>query len=189
MPDPTKPVPPKVVGLRTRFIGGSGEHPYLAGHDIVIIGVIRGAQSIVPGVDYEYVSDDDALAAVGGLDVHADRLDVAPVVPDAAVPEGERPSWASSDVMPSDLEAWTPVNPAPVVVLTPPVVDRTPEYFEKARLVRQVEGTLARTGRQYRIALDRLDVGSLRELVRLLQDLDGDKDSAVRRARMEPWRR
>ena len=186
MPDPTKPVPSKVIGLRTKFTGGSGEHSYLKGHGVVIIGVIRGALVVTPGVDYEYVGDNDALAAVGGLDLDADRLDVAPVVPDPAVPEGERPSFASSDVRPSDLDAFAPVA---VPVETPPVVERTPEDYERLRLVRQLEGTLARTGRSYRIALDRLDAGSLREVIRLLRDQDGDKVSALRRARMEPWRR
>ncbi len=176
--------PTKVIGVRTRFLGGSGEHPYLTGCEVVVIGVIKGAQVIIPGVDYDYISDDDALVAVGGLDLHADRLDVAPVVPDAGAPEGERPSFASSDVRPSDLELF-----ASEVSTEPAAVPSAPVDYERMRLVRQVEGTLARTGRMYKIALDKLEVQSLREVLRLLRDLDQDRDAAVRRARIEPWRR
>ena len=174
----------KVIGVRTRFLGGSGEHPYLLGHEVVIIGVIRGAQLIRPGVDYDYLSTQEELDAAGGLDLSADRLDVAPVVPDAGAPEGDRPSFASSDVRPSDLQAF-----AVAVSTEPAAVPSAPVDYERRRLVRQVEDTLARTGRMYKIALDKLDVQSLRELVRLLRDLDQDRDAAVRRARMEPWRR
>jgi hypothetical protein len=174
----------KVIGVRTRFLGGSGEHPYLLGHGVVVVGVIRGAQVIKPGVEYAYISDDEALMAAGGLDVLVDRLDVAPMVPDAGAPEGERPSFASSDVRPSDLEAF-----AVAVSTEPAAVPWAPVDYERMRLVRQVEGTLARTGRTYKIALDKLDGASLREVLRLLRDLDQDRDAAVRRARIEPWRR
>jgi hypothetical protein len=176
--------PTKVIGVRTRFVGGSGEHPYLLGHEVVVIGVIRGAQVIMPGMDYAYVSDDEALVATGGLDVLVDRLDVAPLVPDAGAPEGERPSFASSDVRPSDLEAF-----AVVVSAEPGAVPSASVDYERMRLVRQAEGTLARTGRMYKIALEKLDTASLREVLRLLRDLEQDKDAAVRRARIEPWRR
>lgn len=187
MPDPTEPATPsQVIGLRTKFLGTSGEHPYLVGHDVVVIGLIRGALVITPGIDYEYISDIDTLAAVGGLNLNGDRLDVAPFVPDTGVPEGERPSFASSDVRPSDLAHFSPVE---VAASPPPAPEKTPEDYEKLRLVRQLEGTLARTGRQYRIGLDRLDAGSLREFIRLMRDLESDKDSAVRKAKMEPWRR
>ena len=42
---------------------------------------------------------------------------------------------------------------------------------------------------RYRIDLDALDVESLRELQRLLRDLDHEKQAAVNRARMMPWAR
>jgi hypothetical protein len=151
---------------------------------VIVIGVINGAQVITPGVDYDYVSDDVALTAAGGLDVLVDRLDVAPLVPDAGAPEGERPSFASSDVRPSDLELF-----AVAVTTEPGAVPSAPVDYERMRLVRQVEGTLARTGRTYRIGLDKLDAASLREVLRLLRDLEHDRDAAVRRARTEPWRR
>jgi hypothetical protein len=60
---------------------------------------------------------------------------------------------------------------------------------EKRRLVEWLRAELARaTGRRDRIELDALDVESLRELQRLLRDLDHEKQSAVNRARLTPWR-
>jgi hypothetical protein len=44
-------------------------------------------------------------------------------------------------------------------------------------------------GRRYQIDFDALAVQSLRELVRLIRDLDHEKQAAVNRARMMPWRR
>lgn len=177
-------IPTKLIGVRTRFLGGSGEHPYLTGCDVIVIGVIKGAQVIKPGVDYAYLATQVEVDAAGGLDLHADRLDVAPMVPDGAAPEGERPSFASSDVRPSDLEAF-----AVAVSTEPAAVPSASVDYERMRLIRQVEGTLARTGRTYKIALDKLDASSVREVLRLLRDLEQDRDAAVRRARMEPWRR
>ncbi len=171
----------KVIGVRTRFVGGSGEHPYLLGHEVVVIGVIRGAQVINPGLDYDYLATQVEVDAAGGLDLHADRLDVAPMVPDGAAPEGQRPSFASSDVRPSDLELFATAAPPEVVPL--------PVDYAKAEMLRHVTGALARTGRRYQIALDKLDAASLREIIRLLRDLEQDRDAAVRKARMEPWRR
>ena len=45
------------------------------------------------------------------------------------------------------------------------------------------------TGRRYQIDFDALDFQSLRELVRLIRDLDHEKQAAVNRVRMMPWRR
>ena len=39
------------------------------------------------------------------------------------------------------------------------------------------------------IDFDALDVQSLREFVRLIRDLEREKQAAVNRARMMPWRR
>lgn len=65
----------------------------------------------------------------------------------------------------------------------------SPAEHEKRRLVEWLRSELARaTGRRYRIDLDALDVESLRELQRLLRDLDHDKHAAVNRARLTPWR-
>lgn len=57
-------------------------------------------------------------------------------------------------------------------------------------IARQVEAEIARaTGRRYHIDLAALDAASLRELLRLLRDLDHEKVAAARRAQRTPWRR
>jgi hypothetical protein len=66
----------------------------------------------------------------------------------------------------------------------------SPAEHEKRRLVEWLRAELARaTGRRYRIDLDALDVQSLRELQRLLRDLDHERQAAVNRARLMPWTR
>lgn len=56
-------------------------------------------------------------------------------------------------------------------------------------LARQVEATIAQaTGRSYRIPFDALDEDSLREILRLLRDLEDARRSAVQWAAREPWR-
>ena len=45
------------------------------------------------------------------------------------------------------------------------------------------------TGRRYEIKLELLDANSLRELQRLLRDLDDEKRAAARKAQLTPWRR
>ena len=62
--------------------------------------------------------------------------------------------------------------------------------YEKRRLVEWLRAEIQRqTGRRYdRLDLDALDVESLRELQRLLRDLDAERRMAVQRARMMPWR-
>ena len=65
-----------------------------------------------------------------------------------------------------------------------------PVEHEKRRLVEWLRAELARApGRRYRIDLDGLDVECLREVQRLLRDLDYEKQAAVNRARLMPWRR
>lgn len=66
--------------------------------------------------------------------------------------------------------------------------------YDKRRLIEWLRAETARaTGRRYQIDFqidfDALDVQSLRELVRLIRDLDHEKQAAVNRARMMPWRR
>jgi hypothetical protein len=59
----------------------------------------------------------------------------------------------------------------------------------KPRLIQQILGAIARSsGRRYAIDLDALDEPSLRELIRLLRDLDQEQMIKVRRARTSPWR-
>lgn len=58
---------------------------------------------------------------------------------------------------------------------------------ETQRLVEWLRAELSRaTGRRYRIDLAALDVESLRELQRLLRDLDHEKHAAASRARLMP---
>lgn len=60
---------------------------------------------------------------------------------------------------------------------------------DKRRLVEGLRAEIQRaTGRRYRIDLDALDQESLRELRRLLRDLEDERRRAVQQARMTPWR-
>ena len=63
--------------------------------------------------------------------------------------------------------------------------------YDKRRLVEWLRAEIQRqTGRRYdRLDLDSLDPVSLRELQRLLCDLDAEQRMAVQRARNCPWRR
>ena len=62
--------------------------------------------------------------------------------------------------------------------------------YDKRRLVEWLWAEIQRqTGRRYdRLDLDALDPDSLRELQRLLRDLDAEHQMAVQRARICPWR-
>ena len=66
-----------------------------------------------------------------------------------------------------------------------------PHDHEHRRLVEWLRGEMSRAtgGRTYLIALGRLDLRSLRELQRLLRDLDDERQAAIRDARLRPWRR
>jgi hypothetical protein len=60
---------------------------------------------------------------------------------------------------------------------------------EKRRLVDWLRAEITRqAGRRYLIDLEALDIKSLRELQRLLRDLDDEKRMAAQRARIYPWR-
>jgi hypothetical protein len=60
---------------------------------------------------------------------------------------------------------------------------------DKRRLVDGLRAEIQRaTGRRYRIDLEALDQESLRELRRLLRDLEDERRRAVQQARMTPWR-
>jgi DNA-directed RNA polymerase subunit F len=60
---------------------------------------------------------------------------------------------------------------------------------DKRRLTEGLRAEKARaTGRRHAIKFETLDVESLRELVRLVRDLEHEKQAAVKRARMMPWR-
>jgi hypothetical protein len=61
---------------------------------------------------------------------------------------------------------------------------------QRRRLVELLVAEITRTtGRRYRIQLGALDEGSLRELQRLLRDLDHEKQMAVRQTQLQRWRR
>lgn len=53
----------------------------------------------------------------------------------------------------------------------------------------RMPGFVERSKSRYRIDLDGLDGESLRELQRVLRDLDHEKQAAVNRARLMPWPR
>ena len=60
---------------------------------------------------------------------------------------------------------------------------------DKRRLVDGLRAVIQRaTGRRYRIDLEALDPESLRDLRRLLRDLEDERRRAVQQARMMPWR-
>ena len=62
--------------------------------------------------------------------------------------------------------------------------------YQRRRLVEWVLAEITRaSGRRYRLHVEALDDESLRELQRLLRDLDHEKQMAVQQARLQPWRR
>lgn len=62
--------------------------------------------------------------------------------------------------------------------------------YQRRRLVEWLVAEITRTtGRRYSIKLEALDDESLRELQRLLRDLNHEKQMAVQQARLQPWRR
>ena len=57
-------------------------------------------------------------------------------------------------------------------------------------LIIRIRAHIARTaGRTYTIDLEALDLDSLRDMERLLRDLDYDRRRDVEQARIFPWRR
>ena len=57
------------------------------------------------------------------------------------------------------------------------------------QVARWIEGTIGReTGRRYQLGLEGMSLGALRDLQRLLRDLEHGKQAAARKAAMEPWR-
>lgn len=62
--------------------------------------------------------------------------------------------------------------------------------YQRRRLVEWLTAEVNRqVGRRYQVAWEALDDESLRELQRLLRDLDHEKQAAVQQARLQPWRR
>ena len=63
-----------------------------------------------------------------------------------------------------------------------------PADHAKHSLTRRLRTQIARTGRNYRIDLEALDLDSLRDLERFLRDLEYDRRRDVEQARIFPWR-
>lgn len=83
----------KIIGTRTTYTGT--EHPYLRGHEVVIVGVLRLEPD---SEEHDYLTDDGAIARAGGIRA-ADRVEVAPMI-------GDRQSWVTSDPRAIDLVAF-----------------------------------------------------------------------------------
>ena len=62
------------------------------------------------------------------------------------------------------------------------------EHYKRRLIVWLGAETARATGRRYQVDFEVLDVQSLREFVRLVRDLGDEKQAAVNRARMMPWR-
>ena len=62
--------------------------------------------------------------------------------------------------------------------------------YDKRCLIQWLRAEMARaSGRAYpRLDLDALDLDNLRELQRLLRDLDAERRRAVQQARIFPWK-
>lgn len=57
------------------------------------------------------------------------------------------------------------------------------------QLIRWLRAEMARaTGKRYQVKLELLDSTSLRDLQRLLRDLEYEKQMAVQNSRLLPWR-
>ncbi len=68
------------------------------------------------------------------------------------------------------------------------MTDDQPAHADQ-QLIRWLRAEMTRvSGRRYNIQLELLDATSLRDLQRLLRDLDHEKQMAVRNARLFPWR-
>ena len=90
----------RVIGSTTVYEGWS--QPYLRGHQLKVIAVLKGRAHADADVDDEnaYVTTDEHLARVGGVTAD-DRVEVVPFIEK----EG-RWSWASSDPRAVDLAAF-----------------------------------------------------------------------------------
>jgi len=92
--------PTRVIGRRTTC--DSDEHPYLRGHEVVVVAVLKNA---LRSEEHEYLSTEDAVRAAGGVGPD-DRLEVAPILPEG------RLSFATSDPRATDVEAFRFLAPA-----------------------------------------------------------------------------
>ncbi len=87
--------PARVIGRRTTYHGD--EHPYLRGHEVVIVAVLKDALRLE---EHGYLTTEEDVRRAGGVGPD-DRIEVAPVLPDE-----KRLSFATSDPRAIDLEAF-----------------------------------------------------------------------------------
>jgi hypothetical protein len=87
--------PTRVIGRRTTYHGD--EHPYLRGHDVVIVAVLKDALRVE---EHGYLKTEEDVCATGGVSAD-DRIEIAPFLPK----EG-RLSFVTSDPRAIDLEAF-----------------------------------------------------------------------------------
>ncbi len=89
----------KIIGTITRYTGT--EHPYLIGHDLRIIAIIKGgADPAVNPDDVDILRSDEDVETVGGVSA-GDRAEVQPYLES----EG-RYSWVTSDPRIIDLASF-----------------------------------------------------------------------------------
>lgn len=93
--------PSRVIGRRTTYCGD--EHPYLWGHDVVVVAILKGALRVD---EHEHLSTDEQIRDAGGVTAD-DRIEVAPFLP-----EQGRLSFVTSDPRAIDLEAFRHLNRA-----------------------------------------------------------------------------
>ncbi len=87
--------PARVIGRRTTYHGD--EHPYLRGHEVVIVAVLKNALRLE---EHSHLTTEDDVRRAGGVGPD-DRIEAAPVLGDA-----NRLSFATSDPRAIDLEAF-----------------------------------------------------------------------------------
>ena len=93
----------KIIGTVTTLVG-LDEHPYLVGHDLRIITVIKGFDADNPDPDRVQILKTDAeVEAAGGVRA-TDRVEVQPWIQDDQ--EGHW-SFVTSDPLAADLECFS----------------------------------------------------------------------------------
>ncbi|MFZ5786938.1 MAG: hypothetical protein ACOY3Y_10900, partial [Acidobacteriota bacterium] len=86
--------PTRVIGRRTTC--DSDEHPYLRGHQVVVVAVLKNA---LRTDEYQSLTTDEEIRAAGGVGPD-DRLEVAPILPDGTL------SFATSDPRATDVQGF-----------------------------------------------------------------------------------
>ena len=86
--------PARVIGRRTTC--DNDEHPYLRGHQVVVVAVLKNA---LRTDEYQSLATDEEIRAAGGVGPD-DRLEVAPILPDGTL------SFATSDPRATDVHGF-----------------------------------------------------------------------------------